>query len=159
MSDAWNGLVLQIGAAQVLSLVPQPEATVIASGNCIVRYGLRFLGKLHQSIVPGLVVMDYGDFLTGEEAWEFLLKHSNLHPRAEVVGYRNDGSDDMVTIKTLDMAVDPEVLVYTNPSDTVPIARPTALIASESTSLPQRLIQYLPHYPSLADWQAKTHHE
>ena len=126
MSDAWNGLVLQIGAAQVLSLVPQRDATVIAIGNCVIRYGLRFLGKLHQSIVPGLVVLDYGDFITGEEAWDFLLNHSNLHPRAEVVGYRSDGSDDMVTIKTLDMAVDPEVLVYADPSDAVPIARPNS---------------------------------
>jgi hypothetical protein len=154
LGDSWTGLVLQAGTAQVLSPVPLPNTTIIASGNFIIRYGLRFLGKLHQSIVPGLIVLDYGDFLTGEEAWDFLIRHSNLHPRAEVVGYRSDGADDMVVIKNLDMAVDPQVLVYTDSSAVTPAARPEALIASDITALPARLIQYLPHYPTLHDWQA-----
>jgi hypothetical protein len=156
VSDAWSGLALQIGTVQVLSAFPQPDTTVIASGSLIIRYGLRFLGKLHQSIVPGLVVMDYGDMLTGEEAWEFLLKHSNLHPRAEVVGYRNDGNDDMVVLKLLDMAVNPEVLVYTDAAATKPIARPTAVIAPDTNKLPPRLVDYLPHYPTLHDWEAEN---
>ena len=65
----------------------------------IVRYGVRFLGKPHLSVVPGLVAIDYGEMLIGEEAWIFLTKRSNLYPRAEVFGYRNDGHDDMITVK------------------------------------------------------------
>lgn len=159
IGDVYSGLLLQVAAAQVLALAAHPGTHIIASGNFVVRYGLRFLGKLHQSIVPGMVVLDYGDILTGEEAWDFLLKRSNLHPRAEVVGYRSDGSDDMVFIKTLDMAVEPEVLLYADENTHLPLARPAALIATELDHIPARLIKYLPPYSTLAEWQAATQHE
>jgi len=55
----------------------------VHSGTFTIRYGLRFLGKPHLSIVPGLVALDYGDMLVGAEAWEFITRRSNLHPRAE----------------------------------------------------------------------------
>ena len=156
IGDLFRGVVLQIDGKQLLAIDPQPGAEIIASGELIIRYGLRFLGKLHQSIVPGLVVLDYGEMLTGEEAWEFLLKHSNLHPRAEVVGYRNNGSEDMVFIKTLDMAVLPEALVYNDKTSTTPLAHPAVLIGPETDGIPPRLLEYLPHYLTLADWLAES---
>lgn len=153
ISDSFTGLVLQYGTAQALALTPQPGAEILASGDFVIRYGVRFLGKLHQSIVPGLLVLDYGDMLTGEDAWEFLFKRSNLHPRAEIVGYRNDGSDDMVFLRTLDFAVNPAVLAYPNLEATKPLAHPTALIATVTDNLPSRLLEYLPIYASLDEWQ------
>lgn len=152
ISDSFHGVLLQAGDTQILAQQPEMDAVVIASGEFTIRYGLRFLGKLHQSIVPGLLVMDYGEMLTGEAAWDFLLKHSNLHPRAEIVGYRNDGKDDMVFLRALDLAVTPEVLVYNKDTDVVPLARPIALIAGETTGLPTRLLTYLPTFSTLADW-------
>ncbi|MEZ4666810.1 MAG: hypothetical protein R3E39_02620 [Anaerolineae bacterium] len=128
----------------------------MAEGNFTIRYGLRYLGRLHISIVPGLVVLDYGDMLTGEEAWDFLIRKSNLYPRSEVVGYRNDGTEDMVFIRVLDMAVTPEVLAYGTESDTKPLAKITALIAEDASGIPDRLLQYLPRYPSLSAWQAES---
>lgn len=122
----------------------------------MIRYGLRLLGKLHVSIVPGLVVLDRGEMMTGEEAWDFLLKNSNLYPRSEVFGYKNDGTDDSIFIRSLDMAVAPEVLVYSDESAVKPIAKPAALIAPDVSGLPERLLHYLPRYPSLAEWQAET---
>lgn len=119
----------------------------------MVRYGLRFLGKLHMAIVPELVALDYGDFLVGGEAWEFLLQRSNRYPRSEVIGHRNDGSDDMVFIRTLDMAVPPMVLVYENREAVIALASPTALIAPQTDGLPERLCQFLPVYPQLDAWQ------
>jgi hypothetical protein len=157
LADTCKGVILQLGDAQLLAAEPQPDASLIASGEFVVRYGLRFLGKLHVSIVPGMVVLDYGDVITGEEAWEFLLKHSNLHPRAEVIGCRNDGSDDMVVVKNLDMAVQPEVLIYPDEAATRPIAHPAALIAPELTVFPARLLEYLPHYLTLKEWLAVQH--
>ncbi len=99
--------------------------------------------------------MDYGDMITGETAWDFLQKNSNLYPRSEVVGYRNDGKDEMMYVKHLDLVQPIEVLVFTNPTDTLPAARPSALIAPDDAvaSIPPRLLQYLPRFKTLADWQ------
>ncbi len=155
IGDSFTGSIIQLDDAQALTTVELSEAPVLATGTFIVRYGLRFLGKLHISIVPGLIVLDRGEMMTGDEAWDFLLKHSNLFPRSEVIGYKNDGTDDMVLIRTLDMAVPPEVLVYADDQATKPIAKPTALIAPDTNGLSERLLSYLPRYASLADWQAE----
>lgn len=155
IGDLFTGVILQHGTTQILASTPQPDVETLASGTFVVRYGIRFQGKLHQSIVPGLVVMDYGDMLVGEEAWEFLLKRSNLYPRAEVVGYRNDGTDDMVFLRALDFGVQPEVLVFTDAKAAKPIASPSVLIAETTDDLPPRLTEYLPHYPTFANWQAE----
>jgi len=155
IGDVFTGAVIQVGEAQALITLETTAEQVIASGTFVIRYGLRFLGKLHISIVPGLVVLDRGEMLTGEEAWDFLLKHSNLFPRSEVFGYKNDGADDSIFIRSLDMAVSPEVLVYADDHATKPITHPTALIAPDITGLSERLLSYLPRYSSLADWQAE----
>ena len=153
VGDPFTGFVYQFVNQQVLTLSPTTDAEMIASGNFVVRYGLRYLGKPHLSVVPGLVALDYGDFLTGEEAWEFLLKGSNLYPRSEVFGYRNDGQDEMIVIKALDVSIPPEVLVYADASPTKPIARPIALIAPIGVALPPRLLEFLHSFDTLADWQ------
>jgi hypothetical protein len=155
IGDSFTGSIIQIGEAQALTTFDTAENEAIATGAFVVRYGLRFLGKLHVSIVPGLVVLDYGEILTGEEAWDFLLKNSNLYPRSEVFGYKNDGKDDTALIRTLDMAIAPEVLVYRDGKSTKPIAKPTALIAPNTNGLSDRLLSSLSHYASLADWQAE----
>jgi hypothetical protein len=128
---------------------------VVYQGAMVVRYGVRYLGKPHLSIVPGLIALDYGEMLTGEAAWEFLTRRSNLYPRAEVFGYRNDGRDEMITVKNLDLVLPVEVLVYENSSAVMPMARPLALIAddNERTTLPPRLLEYLPCYPTVTAWQ------
>lgn len=133
--------------------VAETDAQVIVSGGLIARYGVRLLGKPHLSIVPGLLALDYGDMLTGEAAWAFLLKNSNLYPRAEVVGYRDDGSDDMIAVKWLDLALTPQVLIYADEAATRPAARPEVLIAPADAVVPARLSEYLPRYESLAAWR------
>jgi hypothetical protein len=154
IGDRFNGLILQCGERQALALSPQPEAETLSSGSFVVRYGLRYLGKPHLSVVPGMVVLDYGDFLTGEEAWEFLTERSNLYPRSEVFGYLNNGSDEMTVIKALDLSIPPEVLVYTDAGATTPIAHPTALIDKSADTFPPRLLEFLPRFPTVTDWQA-----
>lgn len=156
IAESFSGVVLQAGAAQALAFSPVSNTTVIASGDFVVRYGVRFLGKPHVSIVPGLLALDYGEMMTGEEAWDFLLKRSNLYPRSEVIGYRNDGKDDMVFIRQLDLALTPEALVYADASATTPIAKPTALIASGDAQISPRLLEYLPRYDTIAAWQVGT---
>lgn len=154
IGDVFNGSVIRLGEETALASASEASGEVLASGSFIVRYGLRYLGKLHLSVVPGLVALDYGDFLTGEDAWEFLLKQSNLYPRSEVFGYRNDGVDEMIVIKLLDISVPPEVLVYTDTNVTQPIAKPTALITPDIAEVPPRLLEYLPHYQHVSEWKA-----
>jgi hypothetical protein len=152
IGDVFSGVVLQIGERQALALAAQAGAQVVASGNLIVRYAVRYLGKPHLSIVPGLVALDYGDMLTGEDAWSFLLKRSVLHPRADVLGYRNDGVDEMVVVKQLDLAEPVDVYVYPDATATVPSAHPTALIAPADAEVAPRLLEYLPRYATVEDW-------
>ncbi len=154
IGDALAGVVLAVASAQLLALEPQAGAQVVASGALVVRYGLRFLGKPHLSIVPGLVALDYGDMLVGDEAWEFVTRRSNLYPRAEVFGFRSDGLDEMKYVKTLDLALPVEVLIYADAQATRPVAAPTALIAPPDAALPPRLLAYLPRYDTLAAWLA-----
>jgi hypothetical protein len=156
LGDSLRGFALHTARGDVLSLEPQPGAEVIAAGTLVVRYGLRYLGKSFLSIVPGLVALEYGEILTGEDAWTFLLKQSNLHPRAEIFGYRNDGRDDMMLVRNLDLALAPEVLAYTDEAATTPLSRPQAIIAPPDAALPERLTQFLPRFAALADWETQT---
>lgn len=160
IGDPFTGRVLLAPTGQHLLATDTTDVPAgvqpVHQGMFVVRYGVRYLGKPHLSLVPGLLALDYGDMLTGEEAWHFLLKKSNLHPRADVVGYRNDGADEMLSVKWLDLAIPVEPLVYADASATVPLAHPVALIAPAEAlpTLPPRLLEYLPHYGSLAAWQA-----
>jgi hypothetical protein len=153
-SDLFEGHVLTSGQAQALSVAPA-EGTLL-SGTLVVRYGLRLLGKPHVSIVPELVAVDYGRMLNGEAAWEFLTRQSNLFPRAEVFGHRNDGRDDMLLVRALDLALAPEVLVFSGTDAVLPAAKPSALIASqnEREALPKRLLAALPVFDDPDAWKA-----
>ncbi len=156
VGDAFTGIVVQSGARQALAFA-LGGADVLHEAPAIVRYGVRFLGKPHLSIVPGLIVVDYGQMLTGEPAWDFLINHSNRYPRAEVFGYRNDGRDDMMLVRALDLAMPPEVLVYSDASATAPLARPTALIAAaDAPALPARLLAALSRFETMEDWLGQT---
>lgn len=154
IGDALHGAIVRRDEHTFIALAPLPDAETVAHGEFVVRYGARYLGKPHISVVPGLIALDYGEMLTGEEAWEFLLKKSNLHPRADVVGYRNDGTDEMIVVKWLDLALTPEVLVYEDASATVPLARPLAIIAPDDADLsaiPDRTREYLPRFATIED--------
>jgi len=131
------------------------DATLYA-GEMIIRYGIRYLGKPHVSVVPGLVVIDYGTMLNGEAAWEFVTRKSNLYPRAEVFGFRNDGKDEMIVVKALDLALPPAVLVYADITSTRPLAQTSALIMPETDymNLAKRLRTALPRFDSINDWLA-----
>jgi hypothetical protein len=145
-------------AALLLIGAVDAEGETLLEGEVVLRYGIRYLGKPHLSIVPGLLVLDYGTMLNGEEAWAFLLRRSNLYPRAEVFGYRHDGRDEMMLVKNLDIALPAEVLAYPDLAATAPAARLRALIApdAERHTLPARLLEALPRYADVPAWRAHT---
>ena len=153
IADSFGGVVLQVDEAFTLAPAPLTGAVQVASGDLVIRYAVPYLGKPHFSIVPGLIALDHGEMLTGEAAWDFLLHHSNLYPRADVIGYRNDGADEMIVVKLLDLAEPVQVLAYPDAAATRPVARIAALIAADTTGLPPRLLEYLPHYDSLEAWK------
>jgi hypothetical protein len=159
LADAFAGVLLRTEAAHLLAHEPAPGAALAASGPLTLRYAVEYLGRPHLAIVPGLIALDYGDMLTGEAAWDFLLHRSNLHPRADVIGYRTDGTDDMTLVKLLDLAQPVQVWAYADAAAVKPLARVQALIATPDAvaALPPRLLAYLPRFDSLTDWQ--TAHE
>lgn len=155
IGDLFHGALIRIDQDTLL-IDPAPASfTPLYQGTITLRYGVRFLGKPHLAIVPGLLALDYGDFLTGEDAWTFILKKSNLYPRADVVGYLQDGTDEMLPVKKLDLALPIMVLAYPDDQATRPIAQPQALIAADTSAIAPRLLDYLPHFPTIADWQAQ----
>jgi hypothetical protein len=157
IGDPVRGDLVRIEDCHVLALEPQPEGEVIARGEFMARYALRYLGKPHLSIVPGLLALDYGAMLTGAEAWDFILRKSNLHPRADVLGYRNDGADEMIAVKWLDLAEPVEVLIYGDAAAIRPLASLSALIgpaAGAQPPVPDRLRQYLPQFATIGAWRA-----
>lgn len=155
VSDLFAGRLITQGTTHLLSTSAIPNTQEIASGDFVVRYGVRLLEKHHMSIVPGLLALDYGEMLTGEHAWNFLLKRSNLHPRADVLGFRNDGEDDMITVKLLDLAAPFDVLLYETDASTLPIAHVTALIASQEivSQIAKRIRDYLPTHTTIEAWR------
>jgi hypothetical protein len=157
IGDPFTGCLVSAGDHHALALAADPAVTVVAEGAFVVRYGISFLGKPHLSIVPGLIALDYGEFLTGEAAWEFLLKRSNLYPRGEVFGYRADGRDDMMYIKNLDLALPVHVLVYADDTAARPLARAEALIAPAQAAIAPRLSDRLPRYETAAAWLEALH--
>ena len=153
IGDNFEGVVLQDDDVFLLGRTPQNGAQTVKSGMFVIRYGVVYLGKPHLSIVPGLLALDYGQFLTGENAWHFLFNKSNLYPRADVLGYRNDGEDDMVVVKSLDLMHPLDILVYEDDEAAKPLAQARALIAAATEGLPPRLLEYATIYPSLDAWQ------
>lgn len=157
IEDRFTGLLLQDQGDWLIAVSEVPGIQTAENGSWIVRYGIRYLGKPHLSIAPALVAVDYGQMITGEEAWQFLRKRSNLYPRAEVFGFRNDGRDDMTYVRNLDFVQPVDVMIFSSETDTTPHARPCAIIASEqeALSLPARLPEFLPRYASLQEWQGQ----
>jgi hypothetical protein len=151
-TDPFRGVVLRVGDDDLLAAAPSAGVDVIAEGELVLRYGVRYLGKAWLAIVPGLVAIDYGTFITGEDALDFLLHRSNLYPRAEVFGYRADGVDEQMFVRQLDIALGLQPLVYADLSATQAVASPIAFIG-DAAAAPPRVSAHLPTYPTLDDWQ------
>ena len=153
ISERVSGFVTRVGADVLLSATALAGGEVIASGELFVRYGITYLGKPQLSIVPDLVVADYGELLIGEAAWTFLMERGHLYPRADVCGFRNDGQDDMLVLKQLEFDHPYDVFVYRQVEGQQPLAKLSALITPETSAYPERLRKHLPSYASVSEWQ------
>lgn len=153
ISDMLTGTVTEVDGQALLSLAQLDDGAAVAQGDLIIRYGITYLGKPHLSIVPHLVVADYGELLSGEAAWEFLMTSAHLYPRADVCGLRDDGSEDMVVLKQLDFDHPYAVFVYRRLEDDQPFAALSALIDAPQAFASERLQRHLPRFDSVAAWR------
>lgn len=153
IGDSYKGVLQKLGEAILLAETPLEGAESLYEGTLILRYGVVYLGKPHLSIVPGLLALDYGAFKTGEDAWDFLLNKSNLFPRADVLGYGNDGADCQVFVKELDIVIPFHILAYGNAEASKPLAQVAAVISEKPETLPPRLAEYAPIYPTIEAWK------
>ena len=154
IGDSFTGAIVKADSHYLLADSGLDNTETTHTGTFIVRYGVVFLGKPHLSIVPALMALDYGEFLTGESAWDFLLNKSNLYPRADILGFRNDGQDDQVYVKQLDLLYPFDILVYANESTTKPLCKVDAIISTKpETTLSERLRNHVNIFPTILDWQ------
>ncbi len=147
-----RGVVTRFADCVLLSRHDLNDGEAIARGEIVVRYGITYLGKPQLSIVPDLVVADYGEMLVGEDAWQFLMYSGHLYPRADVCGLRNDGEDDMLVLKQLDFDYPYDVFAYREAADRQPLSKLSALIADDYVDIPERLLKYLPRFDTAVDW-------
>lgn len=155
ISERVSAVVTRIDDSALLSASSLGAGDILAQDDLILRYGITYLGKPQLSIVPDLVVADYGEILVGESMWQFMMKSAHLYPRADACGLSEDGVEEMVALKQLDFDYPYNVFVYRKDSDSTPLTRLAALIASEQTLFPQRLLDHLPRFDSLNAWRAR----
>jgi len=131
-------------------LIPgRPPAAIgdnapIISGTIIFRYGISFLIPPQDALIPGLFVSERGAALTGREAWDFMLAHCQLYPRADVLGFRTNGGDSQVFLKQLDWGRAVRVLAYASLDNRMPAAEPAAMfIGEDAPPIPELLAKYL----------------
>ncbi|MCY4466419.1 MAG: hypothetical protein OXE46_12870 [Chloroflexi bacterium] len=154
ISDSVRGLLMRLDDCWLLADHALVGGRVAAQGELILRYGISILGKPQFTIVPDLVVADRGEMLIGEAAWQFIIERGHLFPRADVCGRFEDGADEMLFLKQLDLALPFAVYVYADAADVKPLARIDGLVARDASAFPERLLAHLPNYSRLADWRA-----
>lgn len=154
IAERATGVVTRVGGVALLSSRKLPAGRDILTGDLVLRYGITYLGKPQLSIVPDLVIADYGELLHGENAWQFLMEKSHLYPRADLCGWRSDGEEDMPALKQLDFDHQYDVFVYGDEADRQPLAQLSALIAADRAKFPARLCQHLPIFANFEQWRA-----
>lgn len=153
IGDTFTGVVIKVEDYFLLSdaLIDDYETT--HEGTFTVRYAVVFLGKPHLSVVPALLALDYGEFKTGEDAWDFLLNKSNRYPRADVIGHNNNGKDTQVFVRELDLMYPFDILVYSDNNSTMPLCKIDAIISANQENIPERLAEYVNLFPAIKDWK------
>src|SRR5260221_504424 len=97
------------------------------------------------AIIPALFAAETGGILVGREAWDYLQNNFQIHPRADLVGQRLDGSDIQVFLREVDVGRPVRVLIFSAPESVKVVAEVTGLIIGVGAPVvPDLLAQYLP---------------
>lgn len=130
-TDAQTGLVLA-------DRMPSTPATIIHSGDLILRYGVDLLVSPH-AFIPGYFETENGAVFTGEAAWDFIWAKFQLYPRAEVLGMRQDGLQTDYLMRDLDFGEGRKVLAYADESSPKSLGTIAQLRLADMNTCPPRL--------------------
>jgi hypothetical protein len=148
IGEAINGAVYDLpgGTTLVIGAVPGALADLHPrlSGSLIARYALPLLDPPTDAVIPGLIAGERGGILVGREAWDYIQKHFQVHPRADVVGLYLDGSPAQHFLREIDLGATVRVLIYDSETAKVAAAEVDGLVAHNIESLPELLTKYLP---------------
>jgi hypothetical protein len=149
IGETVNGAIYELPRGTVLVVGETPDSlanykTVVA-GLLMVRYALPLLEPASEAVIPGLFAAEKGGMLVGREAWDYIQRQFQLHPRADVIGLGIDGSPKEVFLRQIDFGAPVRVLVYNRLDATTPVAEvETLVIGKASPELPELLSKYLP---------------
>jgi hypothetical protein len=142
-----GGMALVVGTVPAALTAYSPQV----SGTLTLRYALPLVPPATEALVPGLMVAERGGALTGREAWDFIQAQFLVHPRADVIGVKGNGTLAQVFLRELDFGLPIAVFVYTAPDSMVAAAHPTVLIVgADAPPLPEMLSKYLPRVDDIA---------
>jgi len=115
-------------------------------GEFVIRYAIPVLVPPGISLIPGLFVSERGEMLTGREAWDYLQKRFQLHPRADVIGSLPDGVPLQLLVRALDFGASMQAFIYRDPLPAAPLAALSLIVASDEmyAGLPDLLRRYVP---------------
>ena len=116
------------------------------AGTVVLRYGISLQTPASHTIIPGLFVSERGVALVGREAWDFMLAHFQLYPRADVVGFRvSNGAPLQVFLRELDFGTPIRIFAYESVDISLPPAEITQVRIGQSAQLPELLTKYIDH--------------
>lgn len=148
IGEAINGAVYGLagGTTLVIGAVPDVLADLKPhlNGSLIARYAIPLFDPPTDAVIPGLIAGERGGILVGREAWDYIQKHFQVHPRADVVGLHLDGSPAQHFLREIDLGALVRVLIYENDTAKLATAEVDALIADGVEPLPDLLTKYLP---------------
>lgn len=142
-----HGIILALG---ILPPSLPAEAIQRPPGSLTIRYAIEYLQR-EAAIVPGLFAAERGAMLVGRKAWDYAMQHNNLHPRADLLGLRTDGTADQVMLRALDFGLPVRVLAYATAEARIPLARLAAYwVGPDAPGVPELLATHLPRVADLA---------
>src|SRR5438552_34437 len=119
ISEAIDGAVYNLLGANALVLGETPEKLAnhrpLIVGPLIVRYALPLLEPASEAVIPGLFAAEKGGMLVGREAWDYIQRQFQMHPRADVVGLGANGKPTQVFLRQIDFGAPVRVFVYDRP--------------------------------------------
>ncbi len=152
IGETVSGAVYDLPGGMAL-LIGQPPAALadhepLLGGTVTVRYGIPMSTPPTDVVVPGLFVSEMGAALIGREAWDYMQRRFQMHPRADIIGLRMNGASAQVFLRELDWGAPVRVFVYDSAAARAPTAELKALVTGpEAPPPPELLAQYLPAVP------------
>lgn len=115
------------------------------SGLFVLRFCIPLLYESHLALNPAYLLGERGGELYGWKAWDFARTRYELYPRSELTGLRTDGVEDVLFLKTLDVAASVRIFAYPSAAAMMPLIQVSSLVVKdESIELSARLLKCLP---------------